>query len=99
MGEIQVTSAALRSKAEEMNQLNESFRNEVNALTEEEGTLRSQFEGEASDAFHTAFQGDTAQMNRFYDAVAQYVQRLLQIAEAYEKAEQANVSTASARRH
>lgn len=99
MAEIQVTSATLRSKAEELNQLNEQFKNAVSSLTDEENTLRSQFEGEASDAFHSAFSQDTVQMSNFYNAIAQYVQKLIQIAEAYEKAEQANVSTATTRNY
>lgn len=99
MAEIQVTSATLRSKAEELNQLNEQFKNAVSSLTDEESALRSQFEGEASDAFHNAFTRDTVQMNNFYNAIAQYVQKLIQIAEAYEKAEQANVSTATTRNY
>ncbi len=99
MGEIIVTSSTLRSKAEELNQLNEQFKSAVNSLTEEEGALRSQYEGDASDAFHTQFSNDTIQMNNFYNAIAQYVQKLIQIAEAYEKAEQANVATANARNY
>lgn len=95
MGEIMVTSATLRSKAEELNNLNSQFKNAVESLTNEENSLRSQFEGEASDAFHAAFTKDTTQMNNFYNAIAQYVQKLLAIAEAYEKAEQANVSIAN----
>lgn len=95
MGEIQVTSATLRSKAEELNQLNEQFKNAVNSLTDEENALRSQYEGASSDAFHAAFTKDTVQMGNFYNAIAQYVQKLIQIAEAYEKAEQENVATAS----
>lgn len=97
MAEIQVTSSTLRSKAEELNQLNEQFKNAVTSLTDEENALRGQFEGEASDAFHSAFTKDTTQMNNFYNAIAQYVQKLIQIAEAYEKAEQANVATATTR--
>lgn len=99
MSEIQVTSSTLRSKAEELNQLNEQFKNAVSSLTDEESALRSQFEGEASDAFHNAFTKDTIQMNNFYNAIAQYVQKLIQIAEAYEKAEQANVTTATNRNY
>lgn len=99
MSEIQVTSATLRSKAEELNQLNEQFKNAVSSLTEEEGALRSQFEGEASDAFHNAFTQDSNQMNNFYTAISQYAQKLLQIAEAYERAEQANVVTATSRNY
>ena len=99
MAEIQVTSATLRSKAEELNQLNEQFKSAVSSLSDEENALRSQFEGEASDAFHNTFTRDTTQMNNFYNAIAQYVQKLIQIAEAYEKAEQANVSTATTRNY
>ena len=99
MSEIIVTSATLRSKAEELNQMNEQFKSAVSSLSDEENTLRSQFEGEASDAFHQAFSKDIIQMNNFYNAIAQYVQKLLQIAEAYEKAEQANVATATQRNY
>ncbi len=99
MSEIQVTSATLRSKAEELNQLNEQFKNAVGTLSDEESSLRSQFEGETSDAFHSAFTSDITQMNNFYNAIAQYVQKLISIAESYEKAESANVSVASARNY
>jgi WXG100 family type VII secretion target len=99
MSEIIVTSATLRSKAEELNQLNEQFKSAVSSLTDEENTLRGQFEGEASDTFHSAFTKDTTQMNNFYNAIAQYVQKLLSIAEAYEKAEQTNVATATTRNY
>lgn len=99
MSEIIVTSATLRSKAEELNQMNEQFKSAVSSLSDEENALRSQFEGEASDAFHQAFSQDVIQMNNFYNAIAQYVQKLIQIAESYEKAEQANVATATQRNY
>ena len=99
MAEIQVTSSTLRSKAEELNQLNEQFKSAVSSLADEEGALRSQFEGETSDAFHNAFTQDTTQMNNFYNAIAQYVQKLIAIAEAYEKAEQQNITTATTRNY
>lgn len=99
MAEIIVTSSTLRSKAEELNQLNEQFKNSVTSLSDEESALRGQFEGEASDAFHAAFSKDVTQMNNFYNAITQYVQKLLQIAESYEKAEQANVTTATTRNY
>ena len=99
MGELIVTSGTLRSKAEELNSMNEQFKNAISSLTEEEGTLRGQFEGEASDAFHAAFTRDTTQMQNFYNAIAQYVQKLIQIADGYEKAERANVSTATSRNY
>lgn len=99
MSEIIVTSSTLRSKAAELNQMNEQFRNSVSSLTQSENTLRSQFEGEASNAFHNAFTKDTTQMQNFYNAIAQYVQKLLQIADSYDKAEQKNVQTATQRKY
>ena len=99
MAEIIVTSSTLRSKSEELNQLNEQFKTAVSSLIEEEGALRGQFEGEASDTFHAQFTKDINQMHNFYNAIAQYVQKLLQIAESYEKAEQANVATATTRKY
>lgn len=95
MSEIQVTTSTLRTKADELNQLNEQFRNAVNALSEEEQALRTGYEGESSNAFHAAFSRDIIQMNNFYNAIAQYVQKLSQIAEAYDKAEAANVTIVS----
>ena len=99
MAEIIVTSSTLRSKSEELNQLNEQFKTAVSSLIEAEGALRGQFEGEASDTFHAQFTKDITQMHNFYNAIAQYVQKLLQIAESYEKAEQANVATATTRKY
>ena len=99
MSEIIVASGELRNKAAELNRMNEQFRNAVSDLTNEESALRGQFEGEASDAFHKAFSNDTIQMQNFYNAIAQYVQKLIQIADTYEKAEQANVATANARKY
>ena len=95
MAEIIVTSSTLRNKAEELNSMNEQFKTAVNSLIDEENALRGQFEGEASDAFHAAFSKDAVQMQNFYNAIAQYVQ----IAEGYEKAEQANVATATERKY
>lgn len=94
MGEIMVTSATLRSKAEELSQMNSQFKNAVESLRSDESALRSQYEGEASDAFHADFTRDAIQMDNFYNAIAQYVQKLQSIADTYEKAEQANVAIA-----
>lgn len=41
MSEIQVTTATLRSKADELNQLNSQFKNAVSTLSDEEQSLRS----------------------------------------------------------
>lgn len=95
MGEIQVTSATLRSKAEELTSLNAQFKSAVESLRSDESSLRSQYVGESSDTFHAAFTKDTIQMDNFYNAIEQYAQKLLQIADTYEKAEQTSISIAS----
>ena len=95
MSEIQVTTATLLSKADELSQLNDQFKKAVSSLTEEEQALRTGYEGESSDAFHVAFTKDITQMENFYNAIAQYVQKLQLIAAAYNKAESTNVATVS----
>lgn len=99
MGLIQVTSAQLKTQAEELKSLNASFKSTVADLESTEGTLNSQWEGEANDAFHTAFTNDKTQMDNFYNAIEVYVQKLLEIAQNYEKAEAMNTETASARNY
>lgn len=94
MGEIIVTSATLRSKAEELNSMNSQFKQAVESLRQEENSLRSQYEGESSDAFHARFTRDAIQMDNFYNAIAQYVQKLQTIAQTYEQAEQTSVGIA-----
>ena len=97
MAEIKVTSATLRSKAAELKQLNSQFKSAVASLESEETNLKSQWEGEANDAFHNAFSKDKIQMDNFYNAIENYCNSLLSIAEQYEKAENANVATATTR--
>ncbi len=97
--EIQVTSEQLRRKAEELNEMNEKFLSARNELIEQESALRGGFEGETSDAFHTAFTRDVTQMQNFYNAIVVYVRNLLQIAANYESAENANTATARERKY
>ena len=85
---IQVTTATLKNKANELKNLNSA-----------ESSLNGMWEGEAKDAFHKAFSQDITQMHNFYNAIEQYVQKLEQIAAAYEKAEKKNTSTATTRKY
>jgi WXG100 family type VII secretion target len=82
----------LRIKAEELQQLNEKFRSEINSLIDDESALRGQYQGASSDAFHNSFSQNVSQMENFYNEIAQYILKLLQIAENYEKAEQENIA-------
>ena len=55
------------------------------------------WDGEANDAFHTAFMTDKAKMDEFSRLIEQYTERLRQIAVRYEQAEQSTTNIASSR--
>lgn len=97
MAYFQVTSSQLKAKAEELRNLNATFKSTTGELEELEATLGSQWEGEAKNAFHQAFTRDKIQMDNFYNAIEQYVNVLLNIAAKYENAESINTQTASTR--
>ena len=99
MAEIQVTSATLRSKAEELKQLNAQFKTAVSALEASESSLNGKWEGESHDSWHQAFNKDKTQMDNFYNAIQNYCTSLLSIAEKYEQAENKNISTATTRNY
>ncbi|HOO26920.1 MAG TPA: WXG100 family type VII secretion target [Lachnospiraceae bacterium] len=97
MSFIQVTASELRNRAEELRGLNARFKSQAETLETCEQTLKSMWEGQANDVFHSAFIRDKGQMDGFYGAIEQYVSALLVIAEKYEEAETKNTATASAR--
>ena len=96
---IIVNTAELNSKASELNQANSSFKSQVENLQQQEQALSSMWEGDANTAFHAAFTKDITQMNNFYNAIAQYVQKLIEIAKQYDAAEQKNQGIATERRY
>lgn len=73
------------------------FKSQVGNLETQEGTLASMWEGEAKEAFHTAFGNDKTQMDNFYNLIEQYCTTLESIATKYEQVEQQNLSTAQTR--
>ncbi len=97
MALIQVTAQELRSKAGELRNLNSTFKNQVGTLESQEQALVGMWEGEARDAFNTAFNNDKAQMDNFYQLVDQYCTALETIATKYEQAEAQNTNTAATR--
>lgn len=99
MAEIKVTAAQLNTKAEELEALNNQFKSTVNSLEETEAALAGMWDGEAKDAFHQAFTNDKTQMNNYYNAIAQYVNVMRQIAAKYAQAEATNVSIGSERKY
>ncbi len=97
MAFFQVTSSELRSKADQLKGLNSRFKSGVDSLQTAEQGLKSMWEGEANDTFHTAFTRDKGQMDQFHQAIERYIEALLIIAAKYEEAEKRNISTAATR--
>ena len=97
MADFQVTAAELKSKAEELRNMNSQIQSQVESLSEQEQTLAGMWEGDAQAAFRTAFNNDKEQMGNFYTLIEQYCTTLLEIADQYIKAEQANTEVASTR--
>ena len=92
---IMVSSAQLRTRAEEIDELNQQFKARVNELVEKEGALKSMYEGDAANAFHNTFNRNRVQMDNFYNCIARYSQVLLQIAAQWEQTEALNQNTAA----
>ncbi len=97
MAAFMVTSSELKSKANELRNLNAQFKSQVGNLESQEGSLVSMWEGEARDAFDMAFKNDKTQMDNFYNLIEQYCAALETIAAKYEAAEARNLSTAQTR--
>lgn len=95
MSTMMVSSAQLRNRASEIEQLNEQFRAQVNNLVEKEGTLRTMYEGDAANAFRAAFERNKIQMDNFFNCIARYAQVMNEIANRIDQAEQQNQVIAS----
>ncbi len=97
MAAFTVTSSELKAKANELRNLNAQFKTQVGNLESQEGNLVTMWEGEARNAFDTAFKNDKGQMDNFYNLIEQYCVALENIATKYDMAEAQNVATAQAR--
>lgn len=97
MSAFTVTSSQIRAKASELRSLNGQFKSQCGNLEATEGTLNSQWEGEANTAFHNAFLTDKAKFEEFYNLIEKYCVALEEIAAKYEEAESRNADTASRR--
>lgn len=97
MAEFFVTSATLEAKASELETFNNNLKELIDQLGTNEEALSGMWEGEARNAFHSAFGRDKNQVYAFYNAIASYVNALRTIAKEYNKAEATNVQTATRR--
>lgn len=97
MSFIQVTSAELRNKASELQGLNARLQSEIENLSNCHSGLTAMWEGEAKEAFTSAFLKDKVSMDNFKTAIDSYIQSLNVIAQRYEEAEKRNINTATQR--
>ncbi|SFL17564.1 WXG100 family type VII secretion target [Lachnospiraceae bacterium KH1T2] len=97
MSEILVTAAQLKAKADELNNLRNQYKNQIDKLTQTENALNGMWEGEARKTFHTAFTADQTHFHEFEKVVQQYAQVLDQIVKKYEQSEAKNVQIAQSK--
>lgn len=97
MSMFRVSSSELRQKADQLEQMNNQFKAAVEALSNQEQSLATMWEGEAQKAFRTAFNNDRQQFDNFYNGIVKYIQALRDAAQKYDEAEAKNLSTAQTR--
>lgn len=98
MANFRVNSQTLRCKAEQLRAMNDQFKNKVAQLTQSENSLHGMWEGEAHSAFHTAYNNDVQQFEKFCQGIMKYVEALKSAAQEYERAEQRNIEIAKQRK-
>lgn len=97
MATTMISSSALIARAQELEDLNNQFKTQVQSLEEKEQALKGMYEGDAATAFHNAFSRDKIQMDNFFNCIARYVQVMREIAAKLEQTEAENCSIANTR--
>lgn len=92
-----VTPSELRRKKEDLVNKNGTLSNKISKLVELEAALNQQWDGEANDKFHAAFNTDKAKMEKFHTAIQDYCNKLEEIVKKYETTEQKVANIASQR--
>ena len=97
MAQYEVTSAQLNNVKNELSSYNDQFIQRVRDLETKQQELKSMWQGDANNSFDAAFNSDKEKWTTFASLMQQYIEALGKIAEAYDKAEAANVETAKNR--
>lgn len=98
MALIRVTAAQVKRTSEQLRSYNDHFNKRVGDLVSAEGKLSSMWDGEANDAFHTAFNNDKEYMMQFYNLINRYCEALDNIAAEYEAVEKRAADLARTRK-
>ena len=97
MAQIMVTASEVHKSAEQLRNLNSQFQTKLDSLVSRESALVSKWEGDAREAFHSAFNSDKAKMDQFHQVIDEYAIALDQIATNYENAEGKTTQIAASR--
>lgn len=95
---FRVTPKSMRSTADELETLNNKFKNEVKNLRSDNQTLGRQWEGDARNKFNEEFLKDAEKFDRFYEGIQKFIQQLRKNADEYDKVENTNKSIAAVRK-
>jgi len=94
MAEFTVTASELLAKAAELERLNKQLEIKIQVLQTEEAALKGMWEGEAKEAFSSAFNKDKGKMLLFHTEMGKYAGMLRTAASRYEAVERRNALTA-----
>ena len=97
MSAFTVTPATLKTKSEELNDLLARYKTCIERLVSYEASLNGMWDGDANDAFHSAFATDKGKMDQFATLITQYIEKLNAISARYMQTEQANTEIAANR--
>jgi len=95
---FKVTPRTMRDTANELETLNNKFKNEVDRLKTDNQTLGQQWEGDARNKFNEEFLKDAEKFNNFYNGIQNFIQKLRSNAQEYENVEQKNYNIAAVRK-
>lgn len=97
MSEIRVSFQELRNKADELKTMNEQLRSALETLDTQEGTLLLMWEGDAKNAFHTAYTSDRGQMESLCSVIDQFYNFIIYMISSYLQVELLNQDIAQTR--
>jgi len=86
-----VTTAELRSSADQLEQFANSFKTQFQELFQRGRELDDTWDGDANDTFNTQTKSDEPKFEDMYKALTEYVKILRDTADVYDKGEKAAV--------
>lgn len=88
-GILKVTPAALRAKSSEFEQNRAIIRSLIEQMNAKVGGMTSIWQGDASTAYHTSYNGLKDDIDRLDRMIAEHVRDLNEMADVYTRAETA----------